>query len=223
MKFFFSIAFFFSFILLSACQSTLKISFEDAKKNPQKSDSAAIDFETELGSIFQQTIQAILTNTQSGSTSNNIIFETDEIQKELLNAGFENATVQGTGIKKLSIKIISSKTNSATNKKDPAWASGILLKNESSEGLYLSKDSLKSIYKNLPEIFKSYLDLFGAPVFTGEQMDNKEYLEMIACVYGSDLADEIANAKVKISINDKTVNLPLIDLLNLQEPFIIKN
>ena len=47
---------------------------------------------------------------------------------------------------------------------------------------------------------RTYLDLFMAPIFTGEKMTQAEYKELVASVYGQELADDMQKGKIVITL-----------------------
>lgn len=200
---------------LCSCESTLKVT--------STTKGAKFGFDTKLGSVFQDTIKSISQNVE-GESSNEIAFEAEEIQQELEKAGFKNPKVFAHGNSSLSITMDSERKNM-----DPVNTSGFVSYGnektaiaENGAGskvheIILSNESLKAMYNQLPVVFKSYLDLFGAPVFSGEEMTDQEYIEMIACVYGQSLADEIAASELKVCLdNGKAISVPLVKLLNLE-------
>ena len=84
-----------------------------------------------------------------------------------------------------------------------------------------------------PEL-EGYLSALMAPVILGERMTRQAYLNLIAMVYGRALADEIAAARVRASIqfprpltavhggtaagNRADFDIPLVDLLVMEHP-----
>jgi hypothetical protein len=84
-----------------------------------------------------------------------------------------------------------------------------------------------------PEV-RDYLSALMAPVATGETLTQKEYLALVQSVYGKGLAEEIASAKITLTIdfpgtisviqggkatkNRGVFTIPLGDLLVLERP-----
>ena len=66
--------------------------------------------------------------------------------------------------------------------------------NGTSFSLTLSPAVAQYIVSLLPEETASYSELLMAPLFTGEIMSADEYTELIAAVYGQQLADELASS-----------------------------
>jgi hypothetical protein len=81
---------------------------------------------------------------------------------------------------------------------------------------------------------EEYLSALMAPVVLGEYMSSGEYLSLISMVYGRPLADEIAEARIKASIEfprpvtsvsggsssgkRAEFDIPLLDILVLERP-----
>lgn len=104
--------------------------------------------------------------------------------------------------------------------------------------LNLSPATMRALYASMDLQTRSYVDLFMAPVFTGEPMSGGEYTALIASVYGKDLAQEIADARMEITLSaprgekaascsnadaklsgrSARFSIPLLDLLVLEEP-----
>lgn len=64
----------------------------------------------------------------------------------------------------------------------------------------LSPETAQYIISLLPEETASYSELFMAPIFTGEIMSADEYTDLIAAVYGQQLADELASASFRLTM-----------------------
>ena len=92
--------------------------------------------------------------------------------------------------------------------------------------LTLSPQTLQALYAELPTDFQSYIDLFMAPVFTGEDMSDTDYLDLLSAVYGKALANEFGNAVLSITLQNGAAKqahkVRLIKLLNLKEPFVLR-
>lgn len=104
--------------------------------------------------------------------------------------------------------------------------------------LNLSPATMRALYASMDLQTRSYVDLFMAPVFIGEPMSGEEYTALIASVYGKDLAQEIADARMEITLTaprgekaascsnadaklsgrSARFSIPLLDLLVLEEP-----
>lgn len=104
----------------------------------------------------------------------------------------------------------------------------------------LSPETAQYIVSLLPEETASYTELFMAPLFTGEIMSAGEYTELIAAVYGQQLADELDESNFTLTVlvpgtatsvilpgklnavsetegNSALINIPLSALLTLSD------
>ena len=98
----------------------------------------------------------------------------------------------------------------------------------------LDRDSAPDLISRLAPELTEYLSVLMAPVVLGENISRQEYLNLIAMVYGRPLADEIAAARVRASIqfprqltaiqggtaagNRAEFDIALVDLLVMQTP-----
>lgn len=65
----------------------------------------------------------------------------------------------------------------------------------------LSQETAQYIISLLPEETASYTELFMAPLFTGETMSPAEYEDLIAAVYGNQLASELMYSRFTFSLS----------------------
>jgi len=98
----------------------------------------------------------------------------------------------------------------------------------------LDRDSVPEFVSKLSPEVSDYLSALMAPVILGESSGAKDYLDLVASVYGRPLADEIASARIRAfiefprSITDirggnaagkkAEFNIPLLDILVLENP-----
>jgi len=64
----------------------------------------------------------------------------------------------------------------------------------------LNPEYIQYLLTYLPEESTGYADLLMAPLFTGEEMDEEEYVDTVAVVYGRKLANEAVTFKFKFEI-----------------------
>lgn len=64
----------------------------------------------------------------------------------------------------------------------------------------LNPEYIQYLLTYLPEESTGYADLLMAPLFTGEEMDEEEYVDTVAVVYGRKLANEATTYKFKFQI-----------------------
>lgn len=84
-------------------------------------------------------------------------------------------------------------------------ADGVLASLVHSEGNSLSisitPEAMLGLYDSMDGDARGYMDLFMAPVFTGEPLTGEEYAALIASVYGKDIAGEISTAVIDFSLS----------------------
>jgi hypothetical protein len=64
----------------------------------------------------------------------------------------------------------------------------------------LDRDTAPLVLAMISEDVRDYLSALMAPAATGELLTRKEYLELVGSFYGQGLADEIAAARITVSI-----------------------
>lgn len=202
-KLFFSPIFFVCVLIFCAsCKNEIKISATKSGINfDYKIDSSA-----EFFNLF-------FTN-----DSENAGFNADEVSRIFTDSGFEN--VQSKTFD--SGKNLQVKANLSETAQDPISKSGMIFDSEKDFKIIINKENMLSLYENLSSELQTYLDMLMAPVFTNEEMTNDEYIELVSEVYGQKLAEELANATIKIIIeqplkSEKNYSIKLVDLLNLKE------
>jgi hypothetical protein len=100
--------------------------------------------------------------------------------------------------------------------------------------IFLDRESAPEIVALLSMETADYLSALLAPVATGEELSRGEYLELVGSLYGKTLADEIAAARIGLSLSfpgpvssvqggtfsgpQAEFSIPLLDLLVLDSP-----
>lgn len=196
----------------TGCTSSLEI-------HALKDGGALVSFSAGLGSAFRSVVTSL-----SGENADSALFNAGDMASQFRAAGMDEVKVT---VPTDSSVAVSTKLRAGAS--DPVSKAGLVsfTKNNSSSSmvLTLSPANLSALYASLPETVRSYIDLFMAPVFTGESMTKSEYLDLVASVYGQNLADEIAVSYVSIVLSapdtsgkKKKVSVPLADLLAASEP-----
>jgi len=106
----------------------------------------------------------------------------------------------------------------------------------SSITITLNRDSAPDLVSRLSPEVNDYLSALMAPAVTGDICSSKEYLDLVASVYGRPLADEINTARIRASVEfprpvsavrggnaaGKRVDfeVPLVDILVLEQPLL---
>ncbi|MCR5605770.1 MAG: hypothetical protein K6F69_03020 [Treponema sp.] len=85
----------------------------------------------------------------------------------------------------------------------------------------ISKGALKQLVKILPKDSNTYLDILMAPVFTDEDMNENEYISLIAATFGKSFSEEMQTSTFDLTIISKNgkqqnVAIPLSQFLTLE-------
>lgn len=206
----------FSFLLflLCSCKTELKISVLPSGK-------IAVEYCAVPGKAFSETILAI--SGEEIYSDEPIVFNANQIKTSVDQTGLEEVDVSGVKNSTLDIKGII-----PSDKTDIFSKSGIIKYGTTAKDveIVISVETLQKFYELCPEQFQNYIDLFMSPSFTGEEMTTEEYVDLVASVYGQELADEVLTSKLKITLqnNDKKVikEISLLDILNNSASILIK-
>jgi hypothetical protein len=170
-----------------------------------------------------------------GDTRNTPILNAETINRSLTAAsGIKSASLKNAGSEALEGSIaISNVGDFLLSEKDMfiTYNEGT---DSSSITVVLDRNSAPLIISRLSREVEEYLSALMAPVAQGEYMPAREYLELVAMIYGRPLSDEIAGARIRASIEFprpvKSVtggsyagrraefDIPLLDILVLERP-----
>lgn len=195
----------FAVFIFASCQNELKISADDS--------GISFNYKINSSKEFLNFFSALANSDESDT-----IFNAEEISNLFEQAGFEKINSTSDG-KNLSVNGKLSQTA-----QDPFSKSGMISLSQKKLSITLNKTNLLEFYNNLPEDFQTSLDLFMAPTFTGEEMTNEEYIELISEVYGQELADEFSAATLKLTVEspfgNKNYSIKLVEILNIKNELI---
>lgn len=205
-KIFSTFALVFAILIFASCENELKICKNDSGIN--------FNYKINSSEAFLNFFSAL-----SNSDEPNTIFDAEIISNLFTQANFENINAESDG-KNL---LVSGKLSQ--NAQDPFSKSGMISLAQKKLSISLNKTNLLEFYNNLPEDLQTSLDLFMSPSFTGEEMTNEEYIELVSEVYGQELADELSAATLKITVESqsgtkKNYSVKLVDILNIKNELI---
>ena len=195
---------------LCSCDSEVNIAV-------QENGNAIVRYDARLGNAFVNFLKSFYSFDDITSATNApvLFFDTELMKKEFEVLGMKNVSVTSTSPSRLIIQ----GTVPLNNEKDDniILASGCMNKDGN---IFLNPKSLLALYSLLPSQIQQYADLFMAPVFVGDFMSKEEYVETLASLYGDELASEIKNAKVSVTLKNKNgkqvkKNLSLVDVLTI--------
>jgi hypothetical protein len=169
-----------------------------------------------------------------GDTRNTPILNGETISKSLTAAsGIKSASLKNTGSETLEGTI------TITNVGDFLLSGGMFITyregaDSSSITVVLDRSSAPLLISRLSPEVEEYLSALMAPVALGEYISAGEYLDLVAMIYGRPLADEIAAARIRASIDfprpvtsvtggssagrRAEFDIPLLDILVLERP-----
>lgn len=201
-----AVAFVAGILSFTSCENELTIT----------AGNAGVDFEYKIGS------GAAFLNIISASGDDELVFDPAGIKAVFEEALFENVSAESSEGGNLDVK--GSLSGEAA---DPFSKSGMISLKGKTTVLKLTKEGMVSLYESLPEELQNYLDMFMAPTFSGEEMSDEEYIELIAEVYGQELADEINKANIKLVLKglagtEKKQTVQLLRLLNMNSEIVLK-
>ena len=189
--FYFSTIFTLIFTILS-CSPALSISIKN-------DDSVDIQLEISNTESFFSNFSAFMDFSEEN------FYDKEFLSSNLEELGFSNINLE-TG-KNADLKL-SAKLKNFSQLEEENPITSLLSKNENSFEISINPDNLIDILETLPEV-TDYLDLLMAPVYTGEELSEEEYLELFATVYGDSFAKDFENTNfvVKINTTEKIKNI----------------
>lgn len=176
----------------------------------QKADgNSTIEMNLELGKVFEKVLDesTAALNEIDGNQKPNF-FYAGEIKKSLVNAGLKNVMVSSTERTKLNVAF--------TGKFE------FIEGGTDSMNLRLNPESVKNFTSSLGAEFNSIMDLFMAPVITGEDLSMEDYMETLAAIYGKELSEDLAKSTIQLTLENssgkrKNFSIPLVQFLMLKE------
>lgn len=206
----------FTAVMFTSCPSSFIVTSD-------RNGNLVYYFETIAGSATNDLIASFDNSIDKTSLENSIIFDTVEIERALLKMGLKNpsALAKKLADKKEELEITCSSSQDKFSfikiKTDPK---GIATQME----ITLSPAILQKLITEQNNIIRTYADLLMAPCFTNEVMSKDEYIELVASLYGNDVAKDFTDGEISISLRNSltkkrvnSVDIPIIDILTLSE------
>ena len=230
-KYLYSVFYLVVLFAVSGCSGKLSVQ--------AKSDMGAdIQFSASVGQVISSTLSSLSSSIAGGKYSGGSqnLFSATEIKKAFNGSDFTDVTVTTPSSDSLNMSASIPSASKQTHATGGIRASDIVNCTSNKMVLQFSPTSLQKLSADLPKDTKTYLDLFMAPVFTGEKMDKNEYKMLIASIYGDQIASELDKAQITVSLScpkgkkisstslpsgakvtssSATFDLPLMDLLTL--------
>ena len=158
-------------------------------------------------------VQFEITNTESFFSNFSAFMDFSEenfYDKEILSSNLQSIGFSDINLeigKNADLKLFAQLNNFSQLKEENPITSLFIKKQDSFE-ISINPNNLIEVLETIPEI-TDYLDLLMAPVYTGEEITEQEYLELFATVYGDSFAKDFENTNfvVKINVLDKIKNI----------------
>jgi hypothetical protein len=195
--------------------------------------SAEINVRASLGPRTVSLVQSL--RSFMGDTRNTTILDGETITRSLSAAsGIKSASLKNTSSEALEGTIVISSLGDLLLSEKDMFITYSESTASSSITVVLDRNSAPLIVSRLSPEVEEYLSALMAPVVLGEYMSSGEYLSLISMVYGRPLADEIAGARIKASVEfprpvtsvsggsssgkRAEFDIPLLDILVLEKP-----
>lgn len=161
----------------------------------QNDGSVKTDFTADMGAYLSQALEGISANMGGG--------------KDIINAASLKKAFTGSDFTGVSANVPNKQTVIVSGTIVPlkqqktfkgVKTSSFVKCEDNKLTLTLSPALLQGFYNSMGQEDRTYLDLFMAPIFTGEKMTQAEYKELVASVYGQELADDMQKGKIVITL-----------------------
>ena len=191
MKYFYALAYLTVLLGLVSCSSKVNVT--------AKTDGGAdIEFSTSFGKVLSDTIKSI-SSTMGNSKSANF-FSADVMKASLKDSDFSNVKVSVPNENAMTLSGTLPPADRQTHATGTLRAADFVSCSSNVLALKISPENLKIFAGGLPQSTKNYLDLFMAPVFTGESMSKDDYRMLIASIYGENIAKELDKSTIDVTL-----------------------
>lgn len=193
---------------LTSCTSEIVLKQE-------KSGSINVKFSSVAGNAFIKMVKSA-----AADDDGNVLIDVNAITHELEKSGFVNVDIEKKNVIDFDISMDDFFGNSIL------ISSGLLSSTADEFSANITAAKFADFYNKADDDLVNILDMFLAPVFNDEEMWESEYVELLASFYGDDVANEIKESSLKITLEDvngkkKSKTVSLAKLFTLREPVII--
>ena len=193
---------------LTSCTSEIVLKQE-------KSGSINVKFSSVAGNAFIKMVKSA-----AADDDGNVLIDVNAITHELEKSGFVNVDIEKKNVIDFDVSMDDFFGNSIL------ISSGLLSSTADEFSANITAAKFADFYNKADDDLVNILDMFLAPVFNDEEMWESEYVELLASFYGDDVANEIKESSLKITLEDvngkkKSKTVSLAKLFTLQEPVII--
>ena len=193
---------------LTSCTSEIVLKQE-------KSGSINVKFSSVAGNAFIKMVKSA-----AADDDGNVLIDVNAITHELEKSGFVNVDIEKKNVIDFDVSMDDFFGNSIL------ISSGLLSSTADEFSANITAAKFADFYNKADDDLVNILDMFLAPVFNDEEMWESEYVELLASFYGDDVANEIKESSLKITLEDvngkkKSKTVSLAKLFTLREPVII--
>lgn len=193
---------------LTSCTSEIVLKQE-------KSGSINVKFSSVAGNAFIKMVKSA-----AADDDGNVLIDVNAITHELEKSGFVNVDIEKKNVIDFDVSMDDFFGNSIL------ISSGLLSSTADEFSANITAAKFADFYNKADDDLVNILDMFLAPVFNDEEMWESEYIELLASFYGDDVANEIKESSLKITLEDvngkkKSKTVSLAKLFTLREPVII--
>ena len=193
---------------LTSCTSEIVLKQE-------KSGSINVKFSSVAGNAFIKMVKSA-----AADDDGNVLIDVNAITHELEKSGFVNVDIEKKNVIDFDVSMDDFFGNSIL------ISSGLLSSTADEFSANITAAKFADFYNKADDDLVNILDMFLAPVFNDEEMRESEYVELLASFYGDDVANEIKESSLKITLEDvngkkKSKTVSLAKLFTLREPVII--
>ncbi len=195
-KYFYAVIYLIALLGFAGCSSKLSVTAKADR-------STDVSFQTAMGPVLSTTIRSIASGMGSNyvnSKNGQGLFDTETIQEAFNDSDFTGVKVATPTQNSLSISASLPHADHQTHATGTLRAADFITCSDKVLVLTISPENLRTMAEGLPVSTKGYLDLFMAPVFTGEKMKRSEYRSLIATVYGENIAKELESSNIDVDL-----------------------
>ena len=194
-------------LFITGCTSSITLTLN-------KNGSVTAEFSGTPGKGFKELLKASVDS--KDAENKEVVFDTKAIKKELEKGGFTDVKASSQTGTDIYIKMTD------PSRKSEYFTSGLVNVKKNKLKVVLSPANLKKFYESTDEQTVSYLDMLLSPVFNSDTMSEKEYIELVSSFYGKDVASEIEQSSVSLTIvnpdgKKSTHKIKMSRLLTLNE------
>lgn len=181
----------------------------------ENSGSINVKFSSVAGNAFIKMVKSA-----AADDDGNVLIDVNAITHELEKSGFVNVDIEKKNVIDFDVSMDDFFGNSIL------ISSGLLSSTADEFSANITAAKFADFYNKADDDLVNILDMFLAPVFNDEEMWESEYVELLASFYGDDVANEIKESSLKITLEDvngkkKSKTVSLAKLFTLREPVII--